>query len=397
MRRIAMESQQFQQIIEKLSPGIAERAGRCDQERCVPEESVKELIESGVLRAFQPSRFGGLEVEPIDFYEGTSRIAEGCPSTAWVTGVLGVHSWQLALFPDEAQQEVWGDDPTVLISSSYAPTGKVEVVDGGYRISGRWGFSSGCQHAKWVFLGGVVPGGPKTWGGLPDIRTFLLPIGDYQIEDTWHTVGMVGTGSHDIVVDGAFVPEHRTLPFANLVTNECEGWEVNDAPLFRTPFAAIFVNCLAAPAIGNARSALSRYVSRCRDKVEAARERGKDPLDPPAQVIVAESAADLDGATLQRRHNLIEMMDYARRNEEIPVDRRARYRWDAGRAACVSAEVCNRLFDAGGGHGIYLSDPSQRAFRDARVMAVHAYTHRDKSARVYGRAALGYDFKDYLL
>jgi 3-hydroxy-9,10-secoandrosta-1,3,5(10)-triene-9,17-dione monooxygenase len=390
-----MDSEAFKKKIEALRPGLAARADRCERDRCVPQDSMKELIESGVIRGLQPKRFGGLETEPIDFYEGMSRLGEACASTAWVTGVLGVHSWQLALFSLEAQEEVWKDDPTALISSSYAPTGKIENVHGGYRVSGRWSFSSGSQHSTWAFLGGVVPDGKRTWGGLPDIRTFLLPIADYRIEDTWHTAGMVGTGSHDIVVDGAFVPEHRTLPFANLVTNECEGWDANPAPLFRTPFAAIFVNCLAAPAIGNARGALERFVAKAREKVAAA--KGKDPLDPPAQVIVAESVADLDAAVLQRRHNLVEMMGYARRGDAIPVERRARYRWDAARAACLSADVCSRLFDAGGGHGIFLSDPNQRSFRDARVMAVHAYTHRDKSARVYGRATLGYDFKDYLL
>ena len=391
-----MEAGKFHKAVEDLLDAFRERADRCEQDRKVPDESIEALLDSGVLRALQPARFGGLEVEPVDFYEAASRIGEHCASTAWVTGILAVHSWQLGLFPDLAQQAVWADDPTALISSSYAPTGKIEVVDGGYRVSGRWNFSSGCQHARWVFLGGIVPDGPKTWGGLPDIRTFLLPEADYRIEDTWHTAGMIGTGSHDIVVDGAFVPEHCTLPFANLVTNECEGWEVNSAPLFRAPFAAIFVNCLAAPAIGNARRALEVYTDRCRAKVERAAGR-RDPLDPPAQVIVAESVADLDGVGLQRRHNLEEMMAYVRRDETIPVDRRARYRWDAGRAACVSADVCSRIFDAGGGRGIFLSEPLQRAFRDARVMAVHAYTQRDKAARVYGRAALGYGFKDYLL
>ena len=391
-----MKPEEFRQNIESLFPLVEQRAARCENERQVPSETIKELIERRVLRGLQPKRFGGLELDPLDYFEGISRLGEGCASTGWVTSVLMVHSWQLGLFPLEAQEEVWRDDPTTLISSSYAPTGKVEVAPGGYRLTGRWNFSSGSEHARWVFLGGVVPNGPRTWGGLPDIRTFLLPRKDYRIDDVWNTAGMLGTGSNDICVDGALVPEHRTLPFANLVTNECAGWSANPAPLFRSPFATIFVNCLAAPAIGNARGALRRFAEKCRAKVAAAKG-GRDPLEPPAQVILAESEADLDGAVLQRRHNLTEMMDYGRRGEAIPVPQRARYRWDAARAACVAAEVCNRLFDAGGGHGIFDSDPTQRAFRDARVMAVHAYLHRDKSARVYGRAALGYDYRDYLL
>jgi 3-hydroxy-9,10-secoandrosta-1,3,5(10)-triene-9,17-dione monooxygenase len=382
--------------VDAILPDIAARAKECEEARRVPDASIKALVESGILRGLQPGRYGGLETHPLEYYEAMSQLGEACASTAWVTGILMVHSWQLGLFNGAAQDEVWGDDPTALISSSYAPTGKIEPEDGGYRVSGRWNFSSGCDHASWAFLGGVVPNGPKTWGGLPDIRTFLLSRDDYVIEDVWETAGMVGTGSNDIVVEGAFVPEHRTLPFANLVTNECEGWSVNPGPLFRAPFAAIFVNCLAAPAIGNARAALARFRDKCRDKVARARP-GKDPLEPSAPIIIAESTADLDAVALQRRHNLSELMDYVERGEEIPPERRARYRWDAARAACISADVCSRLFDAGGGHGIYLDDPMQRAFRDARVMAVHAYTHREKSGRVYGRATLGYDFSDYLL
>jgi len=391
-----MTPEDFQQQIESILPSISERARRCEEERCVPNESIRELLEGGILRGLQPKRFGGFEIPPLDYFEGMSRLGEACASTAWVTGVLMVHSWQLALFPLEAQQEVWTDDPSALISSSYAPTGKIEAVEGGYRLSGRWNFSSGCQHAQWVFLGGSVPEGPRTWQGLPDVRTFLLPRSDYQIDDVWRTSGMIGTGSHDVVVEGAFVPEHRTLPFADVVTQQCPGWDANPGALFRAPFATIFVNCLAAPAIGNARGALRHFVEGCRSKLERAKA-GRDPLEPPAQTIVAESVADLDGAVLQRRHNLEEMMSHAERGEAIPIERRARYRWDAARATCVSAEVCDRLFDAGGGHGIFLDAPTQRAFRDARVMAVHAYTHRDKSARVYGRAALGYDYRDYLL
>ena len=391
-----MNADDLQQRVEELLPAIAARAEQCEIERRVPDENIKALVEAGVTRALQPARFGGFELHPLAFYEAISRVGEACASTAWATSILSVHNWQLAMFSLETQQEVWGDDPTTLVSSSYAPTGTIEVVEGGYRVSGRWNFSSGSEHARWAFLGGIVPNGPVTWGGLPDIRTFLLPRSDYVIDDVWHTAGLAGTGSQDIVVDGAFVPEHRTLPFAQLITGDWAGRAAATAPLFHVPFAAIFVNCLAAPAIGNARGALTRAIDRSKAKVAAARP-GRDPLEPWLRKILAEGVADIAAITLQRRHDMNEMMAAATEGVEIPLEQRARYRWNAARAACISADILDGLFNAGGGHGIYLSSPDQRAFRDGRVMAVHAYTHREKSADVYSRVALGYAVKDYLL
>jgi len=391
-----MTAADLQQRVDELLPAIAARAEQCERDRRVPDETIKALVEAGLTRAFQPARFGGSELHPLAFFEAISRIGEVCASTAWVASILSVHSWQLAMFSRATQSEVWGDDPATLISSSYAPTGTIEVVDGGYRVSGRWNFSSGAEHARWVFLGGIVPDGPTTWGGLPDIRTFLLPRNDYLIDDVWHTAGLSGTGSQDIVVDGAFVPEHRTLPFAQLITGDWAGRADATAPLFHVPFAAIFVNCLAAPAIGNASGALDRAIERSKAKVSTARP-GRDPLDPWLRKILAEGVADIAAIPPQRRHDLNGMMAAATAGEKVELEQRARYRWNAARGACISADLLDGLFNAGGGRGIYLSSPDQRAFRDGRVMAVHAYTHREKAADVYSRVALGYSVKDYLL
>lgn len=382
--------------VEEILPGIAARAEECERERRVPAENIKLLIEAGVTRALQPARYGGAEVHPLEFFRAISRIAEGCASTAWATSILSVHNWQLALFSPQAQDEVWGSDPCTLVSSSYAPTGTVEVVDGGYRLSGRWNFSSGSEHAQWAFVGGIVPGGPVTWGGLPDIRTFLVPRADYVIDDVWRTAGLAGTGSQDIVIEDAFVPERRTLPFAQLITGDWAGKSVATAPLYHVPFAAIFVNCLAAPAIGNAQAALTRALDRTKAKVANAKP-GRDPIDPWVRKVLVEAVADLEAVTLQREHDMDDMMSAAEKGVELSIEQRARYRWHAARAACISAGVVDGLFDSGGGHGIYLSSPDQRSFRDGRVMAVHAYTHRDKAADVYSRVALGYQVKDYLL
>src|SRR5262249_55418105 len=144
--------------VTELLPTLRDRAQEAEDARRISEETIKSLQETGFFKLLQPARYGGLEASPVDFYRGVRLIASACGSPGWVSSVLGVHPWQLALFDERAQDEVWGEDPTTLVSSSYAPMGRAKVVDGGFQFSGRWSFSSGCDHAQWVFLGGLVMG-----------------------------------------------------------------------------------------------------------------------------------------------------------------------------------------------------------------------------------------------
>src|SRR5215468_9034798 len=195
--------------VTDLLPVLRQRAQEAEDARVVPAESVKSLEETGFFRLLQPRRAGGLEADPVTFFTAVRLIASACGSTGWVASVVGVHPWQLALFPPQAQDDVWAADPATRMSSSYAPTGRAKLVKGtgeagaGYQLNGRWSFSSGCDHATWVLLGGIVT---NDEGQPVDFRTFLLPASDYVIDDVWDTVGLRGTGSNDIVVTGAFVP-----------------------------------------------------------------------------------------------------------------------------------------------------------------------------------------------
>src|SRR5258708_9124192 len=143
-----------------LIPTLRERGRRPDELRRLPDETIADFQESGFFRMLQPRRWGGLEVHPRTFFDVQRTVAHGCPSSAWVLGVIAVHAWQLGLFADGAQDDVWSKNPRTLISSSYAPTGKVTRVDGGFEGSGRGAFSSGCDHASWVFLAGFAPASP---------------------------------------------------------------------------------------------------------------------------------------------------------------------------------------------------------------------------------------------
>ena len=191
------------QRARNLAPTLRDRAGVAAKLRRMPQETMDDFHRLGFFKVVQPQRYGGYEMDPSIIFDLQLELGRGCASSAWVYGVLNVHTWQLALFAPEAQDEVWKNAPSTLISSSYMPVAETEWVDGGVKLSGRWSFSSGCDYAEWAFLGGFVP---TKEGKAPDMRTFLVPRSDYEIIDTWHTSGLRGSGSKDIVVEDVFTP-----------------------------------------------------------------------------------------------------------------------------------------------------------------------------------------------
>ena len=161
----------------ELVPTLRARSAETAALGQLPQATIDAMQQAGFFRIMQPARYGGFEMDPEVFFRVQMILAQGCMSTAWVLGVVAIHNWQLALFDDRAQQDVWAEDDSTLISSSYMPVGKVTPVEGGYQLSGHWGFSSGSKHCDWAFLGAMVP--PEQAGGAPDYRTFLVPRSDY--------------------------------------------------------------------------------------------------------------------------------------------------------------------------------------------------------------------------
>ena len=203
----------------RVAARLAANAAEDDRMRRLSDPTWKLLLDGGFLRALQPARFGGGEVSLVEFVDAAIELSRASSSAGWVAGVIGVHPWQLALFPDKAQQEMWDENPTTMHSSSYNPTGKAEKVAGGYKVSGRWSFSSGCDHCRGVMLGAIC--GSRGIGGnqVRDFRSLLLMRDQYRIEDNWHVAGLKGTGSKDIVVEETFVPDYRTQSHLDYATN----------------------------------------------------------------------------------------------------------------------------------------------------------------------------------
>jgi 3-hydroxy-9,10-secoandrosta-1,3,5(10)-triene-9,17-dione monooxygenase len=374
--------------VRDLLPVLAERAQKTEDARDVPAESVRAIEETGFFRLLQPARFGGMEAEPVTFLSAVRLIASACGSTGWVASVLGVHAWQLALFPPPAQDEVWASDPAARMSSSYAPTGRAESVDGGHRLTGRWSFSSGCNHATWVLLGAIVTDGE---GKPVDFRTFLLPASDYAIDDVWDTVGLRGTGSNDIVVSGAFVPEHRSLSFTDVSRCACPGHEVNKAPLYRLPYGSLFSYAITMPIIGMATGAYDAHVAYQRDRVRAAYVGQKAAEDPHGQVRIARAAAELDAAWLAASHNMAELMEYTRAGEKIPLSLRLRVRRDQVLGTGQAISAVDLLFENSGGRALKTGTPIQRFWRDAHAGRVHAINDPERALSAFGRGEFGLD------
>ena len=374
--------------IRDLLPVLRERAQETEDARVVPTESVKAIEETGFFRLLQPTRFGGHEAEPITFLTAVRLIASACGSTGWVASVLGVHAWQLALFPPLAQDEVWADDPAARMSSSYAPTGRAEAVPGGHRLTGRWSFSSGCDHATWVLLGAIVL---NDEGKPIDFRTFLLPVSDYEIDDVWDTVGLRGTGSNDIVVSGAFVPEHRSLSFTDVSRCKCPGHEVNKAPLYRLPYGSLFSYSITTPIIGMATGAYDAHVAYQRDRVRAAYVGQKAAEDPFGQVRIAEAASLLDAAWAALERNMAELMAHAHAGEKIPLPLRLRVRRDQVTGTGQAIRAVDLLFENSGGRALKTGTPIQRFWRDAHAGRVHAINDPERALSMFGRGEFGHD------
>jgi 3-hydroxy-9,10-secoandrosta-1,3,5(10)-triene-9,17-dione monooxygenase len=376
-----------------LVPVLRDRGKAGDELRRVPDETIADFRDAGFFRMLQPARWGGLEVDPKTFFDVQMTVAKGCPSSAWVLGVVGVHAWQLALFAEQAQNDVWSKDPGTRISSSYAPTGNVERVPGGFKVSGRWSFSSGCDHCDWVFLGGFAPTEP---GSPPDMRTYLLPKADYRIDDNWHVIGLKATGSKDIVVDGAFVPEHRTHKMIDGFRCKSPGNAVNPSPLFRMPFGQIFVRSVSTTAIGILDGALEAFNTVAAQRI-AAGDQSKVAADPTTQRVAAEAAAVLDEVKLVLYRNMDELSGYALRGEDAPIARRVRFRFDSSNVAVRCGEAVNALFNVSGGRAIFLGNPLLRYFLDVNAARAHYANNPDKPGRNFGGVQLGQKSTDFFI
>lgn len=368
-----------------LVPALRERAAQCESLARLPDATIDALRSARLFRMFEPVRYGGAEVHVRGFVEIGAILGRGCGSTSWVFNNIVGHNWMLGYWPGEAQDEVWRDDPDTLVGSGLIfRCGKAERVPGGYRLTGQWPFSSGIDPSRWVMLGALLAAD----GGEPAPHFFLVPEADYRVIDTWQVMGLAGTGSKDVAVDGIFVPAHRVVPAAVGKGGPHPGSAANPGPLFRLPWYPLFGFVNGATALGIAQGAVEQFTAAMQTR--AATYSGRSLADlATMQLRVAEAATMVDAAETLMLKGCDEAWRFAETGMQPPLADRARWRRDGAFAAGLAVKAVDLLFAGAGGGAIQEQNPLQRAFRDVHAAAGHINLSWDLNGTLFGRVALG--------
>ena len=381
--------------IAAMGRTLLDRAAQVEVDRRVPMENIEALRAIGYFDLLKPRAFGGFEYEFSALVDLNIDLAKWCASTAWVAGLLSSHQWLVAGFSEQAQRDVWGSNPNALVCGSYAPACKAEAVDGGYIISGRWSFASGCDCAQWSLCSAILPAGEERDAPAPAF--LLVPEKDYQIEDTWHVIGLAGTGSKTLVLDKVFVPAHRALLFSETTTGNTPGARLYaHQPGFSIPMLSAIPSCLASVAVGTAHGALEDYLQRTSQRVTRGAVAGahnKMAEFPTIQLRVAEAAASCDAAKKILLSDLREREATANGGQAITVQDRITSRRGQAFAVSLAIRATEALNAATGGQGLDVSHPVQRAWRDANAVGRHISMNWDTVGTMYGQMALGLEPK----
>ena len=349
----------------RLAPSIAARAGEIEAGRRVPRDLLEQLIAARVFRLLRPATHGGAGADLPGAMRVYEELARADASVGW-TVMIGSGSWcDLAPLPRAAFDELFSGAPDVITAGVFSPTGSIAPAGDGYRVSGRWSFASGCEHADWIY-GNCVE---AVVDGVPRLRIAVFSPDQVVIEDTWTVSGLRGTGSHHFHVDPVVVPAERTLdPMADAPSL--------DAPIVRVPPPALFALTVASVALGSAQGALDDILAVAADKVPLLRSR---PLaaDPTFQQELAVADTTLRAARALVYETAEAAGQVAADAAELTLHQRARIRAAAAWATGRAADVVRAAYRAGGGGALYSASPLQRRLRDIDALTQHFLVRSD--------------------
>ena len=367
-----------------LVPVLAAREAATLAARRVPEDTIRDFHRAGLLRVLQPRRFGGRQDDFGVFSRVVETLAEGCASSAWVYAVLGEHQWIIACMSERAQADIWDGEGTAVASSSLAPRETARATRGGWRLSGRFPFSSGCTNASWAILGARCEDGT----GRAPTRYLLVPMAEIEIIDDWRVLGLRGTGSRSLALDDVFVPEHRGVLLRDLLDGATPGAAVHpDYKLLRAPRGLLVPFSLPAVAFTLARRALALVAESLRTKLS----RGTRVMSESeiAQQQLGEAAAEIETAVLVMRARRAESLALVEEGGPVPAEAVMRNRRDIAFAVAQLRRGMERLVELAGSRSVYDDDPLQTLWRDVATIGTHTVVSRSMGMTPYGRMLLG--------
>lgn len=378
----------YDELVERargLIPILSKRTEQTQDLRRMLPETKQALEQAGVARLLQPSRYGGCEGHIFGAVEILTHVGSACGSTAWCLSQYIGHNFMLSQWPVEAQDEIWGVKPESLLAGILVPLcGKAFKVEGGYRLTGRWPFVSGVDGCDWCILSGMV----DNPNGDDEERYFMMQHGTFEIIDTWHAMGLKGSGSHDIAVEDVFIPEHRTLSIEHLKGGPTPGNKVNTAPMYQLPSYMQFGIFITSATLGIANGMLAQYEEFIAG--HQALMSGKVTRNEVSQHLkVAEAAVCLATARAIARTTCDEIMSHAIDGTLPTNEQRTKYRAQANFVGLQAWRSANVIWDAAMGRAVYESNPLARSYRDMSAATRH-FTHNwDVNGAAYGRVRLG--------
>jgi 3-hydroxy-9,10-secoandrosta-1,3,5(10)-triene-9,17-dione monooxygenase len=384
---------QAKELIERaasIRATLENNAEETDRLRHLPDANVRALQETGLCRLMMPKRLGGYETDIRTYIEVIAELGRGCGSTAWTASLLNVCAWLTSLFPERAQREVWGSNPDAWVAGSLAPKGDARQKDGGQKdggwlVSGRWPWASGCLHAQWAACGILMK---NEKGEMANLGLSLIPMTDLIIEDTWHMAGMKGTGSNTIVAKDVFVPQHRFLPYPGAFQGVYRT-EFKDEALYRAAFVPFTILILIGSQLGVAKAALDFTIANASKRGVTHTHFAKQSESAGFQMQVAEAAMRIESAYLHAFRAADDLDRDAAASRHPDLTARARVRADAALVAKYCREAVDLLVSAHGTSSLADSNRLQRLWRDIHVASHHAITEWQVNLEIYGKALLG--------